>query len=127
MEQVTKSIAYIVYAIASADHKVSSEEKKAVHDFVNENWKTLSDKEDPFGVRALDFIDKLITSLENQKISSESSFELFHKIYDENKKDFTLEIKRFLVNISIKTGASFNRMNKSELVMLSRLEIILKG
>lgn len=35
MEQVAEEIGYLVYAVASADKHVSPEEKKIVHDIVN--------------------------------------------------------------------------------------------
>lgn len=127
MEQVAKAIGYLVYAVASADKHVSPEEKKVIHDLVNEHWKTLADKDDPFGAYALDFIDKIVGVLENEHMESEKAFKYFKEVYAEHKPLFSTELKQFVIELCIKTGNSFNRMNKSELVLLSRIEQFLKG
>lgn len=126
MEKVAKAIGYLVYAVASADNYVAPEEKQIVHDIINENWRILADKEDPFGVRALDFIDKMLGVLEDKHVDSEASIELFKEVYDENRDQFTPELKKFILDVCIKTGSAFNRMNKSELVLISRIEILLR-
>lgn len=126
MEQVAKAIGYLVYAVASADRHVSHEEKKVIHDLVNEHWKTLADKDDPFGAYALDFIDKIVGVLEHEHMKSEEAFDHFKKVYSENRSYFSEELKQFVIELCIKTGVSFNRMNKSELVLLSRIERFLK-
>ncbi len=126
MEQVAKAIGYIVYAVASADKHVAEEEKKIAHDLINEHWTLLADNEDPFGVRALDFVDKIIVSFDEDHLDSEKAFESFQAIYTERNQDFTKEIKQFILDLCIKVGSAFNQMNKSELVLLSRIEILLK-
>lgn len=127
MEQVAKAIGYLVYAVASADKYVSPEEKKVVHDVINENWKKLADKEDPFGVRALDFIDKMVSVLEEKHVDSEEALQLFEEVYLSNKESFDSELKWFILEVCIQTGSAFNRLNKSELVLLSRIEKILRS
>lgn len=127
MEQVAKAIGYIVYAVASADKHVAEEEKKIAHDLINEHWTLLADNEDPFGVRALDFVDKIIVSFDEDHLDSEKAFEQFQAIYMERNQDFTKEIKQFILDLCIKVGSAFNQMNKSELVLLSRIEILLKA
>lgn len=126
MEQVAKAIGFLVYAVASTDKHITVEEKNTVHTIVNENWKLLADKEDPFGVRALDFIDKMFNSLQDHEVKSEDALEYFKEVYAQNKEKFTPELIQFTLDICIKTGSAFNRMNKSELVLLSRIETLLK-
>ncbi len=126
MEQVAKAIGYIVYAVASTDKHVAEEEKKIAHDLINEHWTLLADNEDPFGVRALDFVDKIIVSFDEDHLDSEKAFESFKEIFEEQKQDFTIEIRQFILDLCIKVGSAFSQMNKSELVLLSRIEILLK-
>lgn len=126
MEQVAKAIGYVVYAVASADNHVALEEKKIAHDLINEHWTLLADNEDPFGVRALDFVDKIIVSFDEDHLDSEKAFDSFKEIFEEQKNDFTPEIKQFILDLCIKVGSAFNQMNKSELVLLSRIEMLLK-
>ncbi|MFN5786819.1 MAG: TerB family tellurite resistance protein [Flavobacteriia bacterium] len=126
MEHVARAFGYLVYAVASSDKHVSDEEKLAVHSALNEEWKMLADKEDPFGVRAMDFIDKMMIQMVDLHISSEDAFLEFHSVFEAHKEHFTPEIRRFMIESCIRTGSAFNRMNKSELVLLSRIEQLLK-
>lgn len=126
MEKVAKAIGFLVYAVASADRHVVTEEKKIIHDIVNENWKLLADKEDPFGVRALDFIDKMLLVLDEKHIDSETAFDNFKQIYHSDQELFTEDLKKFILDVCIKTGSAFRQMNKSELILLSRIENLLK-
>lgn len=127
MEQVAKAIGYVVYAVASADNHVALEEKKIAHDLINEHWTLLADNEDPFGVLALDFVDKIIVSFDEDHLDSDKAFDSFKEIFEEQKNEFTPEIKQFILDLCIKVGSAFNQMNKSELVLLSRIEILLKA
>lgn len=127
MENVARIIGYAVFSVLKADRKITDIEKQTVHDFVNENWKLLADQEDPFGVRALDFIDKMMVVLDDKHLTSEDAFVLFKEEFKEYQSSFTPEIKTFIVDLCIKAGNSFNRMNKSELVILSRIEKVVKG
>lgn len=126
MEKVARAIGYLVYAVASADKHVTPEEKQIVHDIINENWIVFADKEDPFGVRALDYVDKILLGLESKNVSSEDAFTSFKEVYTENREQFSPELKTFILDVCIKTGSAFNRLNKSELVLLSRIEQLLK-
>ncbi|MFN6014973.1 MAG: hypothetical protein ACK47F_09830, partial [Flavobacteriales bacterium] len=89
-------------------------------------WKMLADKEDPFGVRAMDLIDKMMIQMVVLHISSEDAFLEFQSVFEAHKEHFTPEIGRFMIESCIRTGSAFNRMNKSELVLLSRIEQLLK-
>lgn len=126
MENVARALGYLVYAVASSDKHVSEEEKKVVHEVLNREWKVLADREDPFGVRAMDLIDKMMIQMDELHINSVDSFAEFQRIYDLHSEQFTPEIRKFMIEICISTGSAFNRMNKSELVLLSRIEQILK-
>jgi hypothetical protein len=126
MENLARALGYLVYAVASSDKYVSEEEKKVVHDKLNHEWKLLADSEDPFGVRAMDLIDKMMIKMADLHIESEDTFEEFKKIFEVYRDQFTPEIRKFMIEICISTGSAFNRMNKSELVLISRIEQLLK-
>jgi len=127
MENVARAIAYLAYAVASADHHVDEIERKAIHAYINAHWQLLADQEDPFGARALDFVDRMIPALEANKMTSEVAYDHFKEIFEARKSEFTKEIRSFILQLCIRTGAAFNQMNKSELVLISRLEILLKS
>jgi hypothetical protein len=127
MENVARAIAYLAYAVASADHHVDQTERKAIHSFIDEHWQLLADAEDPFGARTLDFVDKMIPALEVNNMSSEEAFNHFKEMFEAKKGLFSPELRSFIVQLCIRTGAAFNQMNKSELVLISRVELLLKS
>ncbi len=126
MENVARAIAYLAYAVASADHHVDETERKAIQSFIDEHWQLLADAEDPFGARTLDFVDKMIPALEVNNMSSEEAFNHFKEMFDAKKDLFSPELRSFIVQLCVRTGAAFNQMNKSELVLISRVELLLK-
>lgn len=127
MENVARAIAYLAYAVASADQHVDEIERKAIHTFIDEHWQLLADAEDPFGARTLDFVDKMIPALEAHQMSSEEAFSHFKEMFEAKKELFSAELKSFIIQLCIRTGAAFNQMNKSELVLISRVELLLHG
>ncbi len=127
MENVARAIAYMAYAVASADHHVDEVERKAIHSFIDEHWQLLADEEDPFAAQTLDFVDKMIPALEANQMSSEEAFNHFKEMFEAKKELFSAELKTFIIQLCIRTGAAFNQMNKSELVLISRLELLLHG
>ena len=127
MENVARAIAYLAYAVASADQHVNDTERKAIHSFIDEHWQLLADEEDPFGARTLDFVDKIIPALESNHMSSEEAFTHFKEMFEAKKELFSTELKTFIIQLCIRTGAAFNQMNKSELVLISRVELLLHG
>jgi hypothetical protein len=127
MENVARAIAYMAYAVASADHHVDEVERKAIHSFIDEHWQLLADEEDPFAAQTLDFVDKMIPALEANQMSSEEAFNHFKEMFEAKNELFSAELKTFIIQLCIRTGAAFNQMNKSELVLISRLELLLHG
>ena len=125
MENVAKTIGYVVYAVAKADRKIKVSERATIHRLIDENWNLLADSEDPFGVRAMEYIDKMIVELEKKNIKSEEAFLEFKESYQIVKNEFSSDLKDFLLKLCVETAGSFNRMNKSELVLVSRIEMIL--
>ena len=127
MENVARAVAYLAYAVARADQHVNDTERKEIHTFIDEHWKLLADEEDPFGARTLDFVDKMIPALEANQMSTEEAFIHFKEMFEAKKELFSTELKTFIIQLCIRTGAAFNQMNKSELVLISRVELLMKS
>lgn len=126
MEEILHSLSYLFYAVARSDRRIEKEEKAKIHELINDNWKILARKGDPFGVKAVELIDKMIAELDEDEYDSETALRQFKSIYDANREQFTPELKQFILDVCMKTAHAFNQMNKSELVILSRIENVLK-
>jgi uncharacterized tellurite resistance protein B-like protein len=127
MEELLHSVSYLFYAVAHADRHVDDEEKARIHEVVNENWKLLAAKGDPFGVHAMELIEKTVAALTEDDYDTEKALTLFRTSLVNHPELFTPEIKVFIQESCIRIANAFNRLNKAELVFLSRLEKILHG
>jgi hypothetical protein len=85
----------------------------------------LADSSDPFGVKSMEFIEQLMDALASDKLNSELAFERFKDQFDSLNNTLSGNQLKFMLNLCIKVGNAFNRMNKSELVLLSRIEHII--
>ena len=127
MEEMLHALSYLFYAVAHADRHVDTSERLKIHQVVNENWQLLAAKGDPFGVKAMEMIDRMVTELTEDDYDTEKAFERFKKVFEEHPEFFTPEIKEFVLEVCIRTANTFNQLNKSELVILSRIERLLYG
>jgi ABC-type Zn uptake system ZnuABC Zn-binding protein ZnuA len=126
MQKVAEAIGYVLYAVASADKRISTEEKQVIEQYLRENQKKLVRLEDPTGKKSVEIILKKIDFLLLEKMKSEMAFQLFSERYQTYKKLFSAEIKQLIIDLCIKAAVAVNRMNKSELVVLSQIELLLK-
>jgi uncharacterized tellurite resistance protein B-like protein len=125
MEELIHSISYLFYAVAHADRNVDESEKQKIHQVVNENWQLLVTKGDPFGVHAVELIDKMVEQLAEEEYDNEKALGKFKECLEKHPEFFTPEMKQFIQEVCIRTANAFNMMNKSELTILTSLEKIL--
>lgn len=118
--EIAKSIGNLLSAIAQVDHNVTEEEVKSIHLIVNENWMFFA-KDSPS-----DFKDYIISGINSNSFSSEEAFEHFTTVYRQNKQYFGERLKDVILKSCQMVANTTNRLNKSELVFLSRLEKLLK-
>ena len=126
MQKVAEAIGYVLYAVASADKRISPEEKQVIEQYLRENQKKLVRLEDPTGKKSVEIILKKIDFLLLEKMKSEMAFQAFSERYQADKKLFSAEIKQLIIDLCINSAVAVNRMNKSELVVLSQIELLLK-
>jgi hypothetical protein len=122
MGKFARCCGYAVYAVAYADKSIEQEERAAIHLFLNENWMELADSSDPFGVKSIEFIEQMMDTLVSDKLNSELAYERFKELFDSLQNLLSSNQQKFMLNLCVKVGNAFNRMNKSELVLLSRIE-----
>ncbi len=127
MEELLHALSYLFYAVAHADRHVDDVEREKIHQVVNENWQLLAAKGDPFGIKAMELIDRMVKELDEDQYETEVALERFKRAFETHPEFFTAEIKEFILEVCIRTANSFNRMNKAELVILSRIEKIIHG
>lgn len=122
-----QNLGKLFYAIAAADKVIREEEVKNLKHFVNTEWLNLGGVKDNSEVDAMRQIkitfEQLATQTQNPN-DSMADFKLFKKA---NENLFTDDVKQLIWKTANAITKSFSGRNKSELILLAELGIILKS
>ena len=117
----------LFYAIAAADKVVRKEEYNTLKTMVLEKWKNLDDYEDPFHTDAAHQIEVVFDWFDYEQLDANDCFDSFEDYKKENPKHFTQERKELIWETADAIASSFAGKNKSEIIMLAKLKILLKN
>jgi hypothetical protein len=124
-EAFYQKLGYLFYSIAAADGHVASEEKDALHKMVLEDWITLEDSKDQFGTDAAYQIEVIFDFLIEKSLNGEKAYHAFETYFKENIELFGDEVIERIFHTSNRIAESFHSFNKSELISLTRLRLLL--
>ena len=122
-----QNLGKLFYAIAAADKVIREEEVKKLKHLVNTEWLNLGGVKDKSEVDAMRQIkitfEQLAVQTQNPN-DSMADFKLFKKA---NENLFTDDVKQLIWKTANAITKSFSGRNKSELILLTELGIILKS
>ncbi|MBR9853312.1 MAG: hypothetical protein GYB37_01875 [Algicola sp.] len=122
--ELYQNLGKLFYAMAMADRSVHINEMEKLNEVVKEHWLDVDDVEDEYGSdAALQIISVFDWLLEYEKDSKEI-YEEFEAFYTEHELVFTPKIKSLAMSTSRAITASFYGSNKSELILLGRLQLL---
>ena len=116
----------LFYAIAAADKVVRKEEYDTLKKMVLDQWKNLDNYEDPFHTDAAHQIEVVFDWFDYEQLNANDCFDSFADYKKENQKLFTKERKQLIWETADAIASSFAGKNKSELIMLAKLKMLLK-
>lgn len=122
-----QNLGRVFYAIAAADGIVRKEEVDSLKRIVREEWLDLDDYTDEFGTDSAFQIEIIFEWLDANKPDPQEAFQNFVEFHGENKGLFNKQINEKILAASRKIAAAFRGKNKSELVMLARLQAVLNS
>lgn len=126
MNELYQSIGKLFYAVAICDGSVHTDEWDKVKELVKKDWLYVDDFTDRYGTDAANQIEIVFDGLMEYNPTSEESFQEFKDFYQEHPHAFTDEIKALIGKTSNSIANSFSGRNKSELVLLAKIGILLK-
>lgn len=124
--ELYQSLGKLFYAIAMADKKVVPVEIEQLKKDVNTYWLSVDEVEDEFGTDAAYQIIIVFDWLLQEEKESQQYFDEFVDFYNEHSQKFNLEIKQLIWKTACDIALSFRGANKSELIILTKLRILLK-
>jgi len=119
-----QSLGKLFYAIAASDKIVRKSEYASLRNLVKSEWLAVDDLEDEFGADAAFQIEIVFDWLDYSALNAETCFYDFSSFFKDHKPLFTDSIKKMIWNTANSIADAFSGKNKSELMMLGRLQLI---
>ena len=124
--ELYQNLGKLFYAVASADHRIHKKEIAKLRSFIRKYWLDVDEVEDDYGTDAAFQIESVFDwLLENEK-DSESCYEDFLEFYNEESRLFSPFVKDLILDTANAIANSFSGKNKAELVMLGKLQLLIK-
>lgn len=116
----------LFYAIAAADKIVRNQEYDALREFVKKEWGKSENLKDPFGADAVFQMEIVFDWFDYEGRDAWECFENFREFKKTHEELFTPERKKLILNTASAIANAFSGKNKSELIMLAKLEQLLQ-
>lgn len=117
----------LFYAIAAVDGTVELSEVNKLKEIVKKEWLLIEDVEDAFKTDAAYQIEVVFDWLDSQNhLNSENLYTEFVTYKKNQPHFFTPVIKKLIIKTAHDIASSFSDKNKSELIILAKLDLELK-
>ncbi len=117
----------LFFAVAMADGSVHTKEVDKLKSILREKWLPLDSIEDEYGTDSAFQIEIIFDwLLENEKTSFEC-FEDFTGFYKEHTRIFSDKVKALIMETAGSIASSFAGKNKSELMLLAKLQLLFRS
>lgn len=117
-----QNLGRLFYAIAAADSVIRKDEIESVKDIVKTQWLQGDDVVDDFGSDVSHQTEIIFNWMDANKPDPQSAFETFSEFYRLHAELFSEEVKKTILKAAREIAASSKGKNKSELVMLAKLQ-----
>ncbi len=121
-----QSLGKLFYAVAMVDKNVRPIEIERLKEDVQKYWLNVDSIEDEFGSDAAYQIEIVFDWLQQEEKESEAYFLEFVDFYKEHPSKFNMAIKQLVFRTADDIASSFADKNKSELILLAKLKMLLQ-
>ena len=121
-----QSLGKLFYAIAASDKIVRVAEYDALREIVTSKWKPLDDYEDEFHTDAALQIEIVFDWLDYKSLKADDCFKEFKSFKKDNKNLFSAKRKKLIWETANAISNAFAGVNKSEMIMLTKLKMVLE-
>lgn len=122
-----QNLGKLFYAVAATDGNVRPIEIEKLKAFVKKYWLDIDDIEDVFGIDAAYQIEVVFDWLNyDEEMDVNTCYTDFVSYKNEQNHLFTEEVKKLILKTSSAIAHAFSGINKSELMLIAKLDIELK-
>jgi hypothetical protein len=126
LEQHYAHIGYLFYSVAASDGEVRPAETQRLKQVIAEQWVPIERHRDELGTDDAYYIEFSFDLACDQRMSAEEAFGLFKKYYEGAHERFVRSERQLIMDTAKAIAVEVGRMNKSELVSLSRIAWLLE-
>tara|TARA_R110002051_G_scaffold91205_3_gene160296 strand:+ start:62065 stop:62472 length:408 start_codon:yes stop_codon:yes gene_type:complete len=126
-EAFYQNLGKLFYAVAFADKRVRPEEFSKLQECVLEYWLDYDDLQDVFGSDASFLIEMVFEGVEAFEEPADEMYDAFVTYKREQPHLYTEKAKKLILDTAMAIAHSFSGLNKSELVMLGKLQLEFKN
>lgn len=116
----------LFYAIAASDKIVRKIEYNELKRLVKEAWLLNDTAKDDYNSDAVYQMEIVFDWFDYERMDAESCFEQFKEYFLEYPNQFTPQRKQLILTTAHLIADAFSGKNKSELIMLSKLQLLFK-
>jgi len=113
----------LFYAVAFADKTVRKEEVETLREYVKKHWLSYDDLKDVFDSDAAHLIEIVFEGVQAFEETSQDMLDAFISYKNQQPHLFTEKVNQLIIETSKAIAYSYAGINKSELVIISQLEI----
>ena len=113
----------LFYAVAFADKTVRKEEVETLREYVKKHWLSYDDLKDVFDSDAAHLIEIVFEGVQAFEETSKDMLDAFVSYKNQQPHLFTEKVNQLIIETSKAIAYSYAGINKSELVIISQLEI----
>ena len=121
-----QSLGKLFYAVAMVDKNVRPIEIERLKEDVQKYWLTVDTIEDEFGADAAYQIEIVFDWLKQEEKNGDTYFQEFVDFYKEHPSRFNTNIKQLIFKTADDIAFSFANKNKSELILLAKIKLLLE-
>lgn len=119
-----QNLGKLFYAIAASDKQVREEEFKSLKNNVTNEWKSAKNFDANFNDSTINTIIDTFKWLHNDnECNAQICYTSFINFKKTHEHLFNKKVNSLILNTASKIAASFSSINKSELIMLAKLNI----
>ncbi len=121
-----QNLGKLFYAVAMADKKIEEEEIAALKTDILQRWSNLDAKLSGLVLDGHQEIITVFTQLHDIKAESDSCFMEFREFFNEHLNLFNTALRKLIWDTAQAVASSFANKNKSELILLAKLKMLLE-
>ncbi|APQ16143.1 hypothetical protein [Maribacter hydrothermalis] len=124
--ELYENLGKLFYAMASTDGNVHTKEIDKLKSYIRTFWLDIDAIEDEYGSDAAFRIEATFDWCLEYEKDADESFKQFQEFYKEHLKLFGSAIKNLVLDTAHAMANSYAGKNKSELILLSKIELLFK-